>query len=315
MNTIKLFMLSLLLAVVIQGQPDQSATRMDSLVDVFPLTLGRVWTYGYDYEYRNSGGVIDDYSDTGNVVIQVIDLEITNDSIIWKLREAGTHWTKTNNLPWTGPTEKIDTFEIIELKEGNHRLYRREVEKAVMYSVFPFLSDLADTARVYRYAMVDTFGIKYISSCKEPVVPTFKFTFKKDVGLTEVSYSDGCLCLPFDWTKHFLRSSIIVNIPISGEKLLPKDYDLSQNYPNPFNPTTTIQYSIPKQSNVKLIIYDALGREVALLVNEEKEAGSYKVEFESVRLRRSSQQLASGIYFYQIRAAAFVETKKMLLLR
>lgn len=318
MNTIKLFTLLLLMAVTVHGQPDQSATRMDTLVDVFPLTLGRVWTYGYDYEYRDSGRAIDDYSDTGNVVIQVIDLEITNDSIIWKLRETGTHWTKTNSLPWTGPTEKIDTFEVIELKEGNHRLYRQEVEKSVMYTVFPFLSDLADTARVYRFATVDTSGCKYISTCKEPVVPTFKFTFKMDIGLIDVSYSDGCLCLPFDWTRHTLRSSIIVGIPNSGEKLLPKDYSLNQNYPNPFNPTTIISYSIPNQGNVKIIIYDALGTEVTLLVNEEKEAGNYTAEFNTANLSSgisSKGGYTSGVYFYQIRAGEFIQTKKMILLR
>ena len=91
-----------------------------------------------------------------------------------------------------------------------------------------------------------------------------------------------------------------------------KEYQLDQNYPNPFNPTTVIKYSVPKQSNVKLIIFDALGREVATLVNEEKQPGSYKVEFQSAV---NNQQLASGIYFYQLRAGDFIQTKKMVLLR
>jgi len=89
---------------------------------------------------------------------------------------------------------------------------------------------------------------------------------------------------------------------------LPGEFKLLQNYPNPFNPTTIISYSIPKQSNVKLIIYDALGREVANLVNEEKAAGNYTAEF-------NAANLSSGIYFYQIRAGEFIQTKKMLLLR
>ncbi|MDP1995170.1 MAG: T9SS type A sorting domain-containing protein [Ignavibacteria bacterium] len=89
---------------------------------------------------------------------------------------------------------------------------------------------------------------------------------------------------------------------------VPQQYLLSQNYPNPFNPTTIINYSVPKQSNVILIIYDALGREVANLVNEEKPAGNYSIEF-------NAANLSSGIYFYQIRAGEFVQTKKMILLR
>ena len=90
---------------------------------------------------------------------------------------------------------------------------------------------------------------------------------------------------------------------------LPTEFILSQNYPNPCNPTTTIQYQISKSGVVSLKIYDVLGNEVATLVNEEKQPGSYEVEFQS----RSSQQLASGIYFYQLRAGEFVQTKKMVL--
>jgi predicted GH43/DUF377 family glycosyl hydrolase len=86
------------------------------------------------------------------------------------------------------------------------------------------------------------------------------------------------------------------------------DFNLSQNYPNPFNPSTTIEYSIKERSNVKLILYDILGRELELRVNEEQAAGYYKVNF-------NTKNLASGIYFYRLKAGNFVETKKMLLLK
>jgi len=89
-------------------------------------------------------------------------------------------------------------------------------------------------------------------------------------------------------------------------------FNLEQNYPNPFNPTTMIKYSVMKSGNVSLKVYDVLGNEVATLVNEEKQPGNYEVEFQSTV---SNQQLASGIYFYQLRAGEFVQTKKMLLLR
>ena len=92
----------------------------------------------------------------------------------------------------------------------------------------------------------------------------------------------------------------------SKEELI--DFYLSQNYPNPFNPITIINFSVPKQSNVTLLIYDALGREVTTLINEEKEAGNYTAEF-------NASNLSSGIYFYQIRAGEFIQTKKMVLLR
>ena len=95
-----------------------------------------------------------------------------------------------------------------------------------------------------------------------------------------------------------------------GERV--DEYQLEQNYPNPFNPTTMIQYSVVNTGNVSLKVYDVLGNEVATLVNEEKQPGNYEVEFQSTV---SNQQLASGIYFYQLRAGEFVQTKKMLLLR
>jgi len=86
------------------------------------------------------------------------------------------------------------------------------------------------------------------------------------------------------------------------------DYMLFENYPNPFNPSTVIRYQLPVSSDVTLKIFDILGNEIATLVNEEKKAGNYSLEFDA-------SSLSSGIYFYQIRAGEFIQTKKMILLR
>ena len=86
------------------------------------------------------------------------------------------------------------------------------------------------------------------------------------------------------------------------------NYSLKQNYPNPFNPSTRIQYAISSRQLVTLKVYDVLGKEIATLVNEEKSAGSYEIEF-------NASHLASGIYYYQLRAGDYVETKKMILLK
>jgi len=80
------------------------------------------------------------------------------------------------------------------------------------------------------------------------------------------------------------------------------------NYPNPFNPTTVISYQLPKDGIVIVKVYDILGKEVKSLVNEYKSAGNYTVSFDA-------SHLASGIYFYQLRAGNFISTKKMLLLK
>lgn len=89
---------------------------------------------------------------------------------------------------------------------------------------------------------------------------------------------------------------------------LPSDYVLSQNYPNPFNPSTKINFSIPEQANVKITVYDALGKEVETLVNETMSAGKYTTEWNASRY-------ASGIYFYKIATNNFVEVKKMILVK
>ncbi|MCE1164773.1 MAG: T9SS type A sorting domain-containing protein [Bacteroidetes bacterium] len=90
--------------------------------------------------------------------------------------------------------------------------------------------------------------------------------------------------------------------------MVPAEYKLSQNYPNPFNPVTTIDYDIPRNSNVKLAIYDMTGREVAVPVNEFKTAGKYSLNFNAMKL-------ASGIYYYRLQAGDFTETRKMTLLK
>lgn len=97
---------------------------------------------------------------------------------------------------------------------------------------------------------------------------------------------------------------------IQGHNIPETNFTLSSNFPNPFNPTTTIYFQIPKLQHVQLVIYDVLGKEVATLVNEEKSAGNYEVEF-----RTGDLHLSSGIYFYRLQAGESIETKKMILLR
>lgn len=109
--------------------------------------------------------------------------------------------------------------------------------------------------------------------------------------------SNGFFIIDFDYVTNIINT-----------KSLPNKFVLSQNYPNPFNPTTKIKYQIPELSNVKLSVYDILGREVRTLVNEEKPAGSYEVEF-------NGTDLSSGIYFYRIETAKYSDTKKFVLLK
>lgn len=90
---------------------------------------------------------------------------------------------------------------------------------------------------------------------------------------------------------------------------------LEQNFPNPFNPSTKINYTIPKNGNVSLKVFNLLGSEVAELVNGEMNAGNHDIEFNAVNPDGSGQVLPSGVYLYKLQAGSFVETKKMMLLK
>jgi len=92
------------------------------------------------------------------------------------------------------------------------------------------------------------------------------------------------------------------------DNAIPKEFALRQNYPNPFNPTTTIEYDLPKSSQVKIEIYNLLGKRVITILDDYKNAGSYKLKIDS-------NNLASGVYFYRIQADTYTNSKKMILLR
>lgn len=149
------------------------------------------------------------------------------------------------------------------------------------------------------------------------------FNFTAGTGFSVGGYSTSAglegLMDEFRFYKRALDSSEIANTwnvnlgvitgitPISTTQI-PADYKLSQNYPNPFNPVTKINYALPKSGFVTLKVYDMLGREVVNLINENKTAGNYSVDF-------NASSLSSGAYFYRLEVNGFVDTKKMMLLK
>jgi N-acetylneuraminic acid mutarotase len=108
-------------------------------------------------------------------------------------------------------------------------------------------------------------------------------------------------------TEVFTDTLAVVGVePVNNT--VPETYSLSQNYPNPFNPSTNIKFAVPQAGNVKMVIFDVMGREVATLVNEFRPAGNYAVDF-------NASALSSGVYFYRINAGNFTDTKKMILIK
>ena len=105
---------------------------------------------------------------------------------------------------------------------------------------------------------------------------------------------------------YVLRTTFPMVGVIDPSNNIPENFELKQNYPNPFNPGTSVEFSLPQAGYVTIKVYDALGRQAALLVDEYKQAGNHTVTFDASRL-------ASGIYFYTMHAGNFVQTKKMVL--
>ena len=135
----------------------------------------------------------------------------------------------------------------------------------------------------------------------------------------KIEFTDSILI----YTNSISDSGYIISVKGDGylnnvieKKIISESFALKQNYPNPFNPTNTIKYSFsvaaihesPKRQSVLLKVYDILGKEVVTLVNEKQKPGNYQAIFDA-------SNLASGVYYYQLKVGNFIETKKMILLR
>ena len=107
----------------------------------------------------------------------------------------------------------------------------------------------------------------------------------------------------------------IISQGMSNMKIraIPDEYSLHHNYPNPFNPSTTIMYDLPEAGYTRLMIYDLLGREVAVLVNKNMDAGYYNARWNG--RNQYGQSVGAGMYFYQIQSNGFIRTHKMLLVK
>lgn len=147
-------------------------------------------------------------------------------------------------------------------------------------------------------------GDYYIDGCGTTFLPV-KQEFVSGL-IQDVNYNDPPQTMSL--TSFVATAKLVLS---SVEKdAMPSRFELMQNYPNPFNPETTISYKVQAASNVSLKVYDYLGNEVATLVNEIKQPGFYNSKFSTLRY-----SLSSGVYFYQLRAGSYIETKKMVVMK
>ncbi|MFQ5641824.1 MAG: LamG-like jellyroll fold domain-containing protein, partial [bacterium] len=200
----------------------------------------------------------------------------------------------------------LDEFRI-GARQGNNDHYAGLVDEVRVWNIVRTEQEIQETAGT-------TLGPEVYESAASGLIGYWRFDELEDLGVG----GDGATDDVRDYSLNQNHGDIVGTVAISGivtavdeensGATVPEQFTLYQNYPNPFNPATTITYSLPKESQVKLTIFDILGREVAVLVDDVKPAGGHRVRFDA-------SQLPSGLYFYRVAAGAFRETRRMLLVK
>jgi len=263
------------------------------------LSIGNSWTY------RDSG-----YAHGGNSWDYYYSWKIIGDTII------NNHNFSTYNNPIYPIYERSDSISIIR------HWYCYPVYVTEVYSDFTMLTGdtlYTTTGTIVMLSRGDSvfFGelqpyIKIkVTGCSYDFWTNHTLLISKKFGL--IHHDAHGIDL---WFKIWLKGAFIDGdlygdttvVSINDFEKIPLQFVLEQNYPNPFNSNTKIKYKLPEMAFVTLKVYDVLGNEITTLVNEEKPVGRYEVKF-------NGDGLTSGIYFYQLLAGNFVETKKMVLIK
>ncbi len=229
---------------------------------------GTSWSTGTGFPY-----VSDFIVDNANDNICYASLGGTTGQHVLKTTNGGTTWTNiTGNLP------NIAANSII-LRTASPRMIILGTDLGVFQS--------GDE------------GVSWVSfNTGLPAVEVYDMKYKQTAGIIlAATHGRGC------WT--FDLGAVLGIDPYS---VIPKNYELNQNYPNPFNPETKIKFGLPKSGNVKLSIYDASGKVVEELVNQQLNAGTFEVTW-------NASEYSSGAYFYKLESADYSETKRMILVK
>ncbi|MFA5834675.1 MAG: T9SS type A sorting domain-containing protein [Bacteroidota bacterium] len=259
----------------------------------------------YTYSYDNKGNVLSSLSEkwTNNQWINVSRHTLSYDTSGNQLSDLDERWV---NNQWVNFLRNICAFD------ANNNMLMELDEQWINNEWLNY------TRSIYEYFQNTLWSEgKYEQWINSSWILTNNYFFLYDNAGNSFGYNGYKVTISY---------KLIVTGAYNNDGMVATEYSLSQNYPNPFNPTTTIRYSLSNSANVKLAIYDLLGREIAALVNEEQSAGLKEVEWNvnsnasgisAKGARQPSVGLgyASGVYFYKLQAGEFQETKRMILLK
>jgi len=268
-------------------------------------------------------------SDTVAYVGAIYDLSVPQGRSIYRVVKNGSNWLASQDMDATGTAVGYPitaTIQDLEITASSDTIYATGTDAGINHPITYYKivsgTNLWTTMTTTGYpfssgkqATAVTIGVDTIYVAVDNEIYYFplggtqwQLGYSYPVG-TRINflYFDELLA----GTSFGLYGHIGIKNPTAIEsetEYIPDNYSLEQNFPNPFNPTTTIRFSIPNSEFVSLKIYNVLGKEVANLINENRSAGSYKIYFDG-------SHLASGVYFYRLRAGKFELTKKLLLIK
>jgi hypothetical protein len=261
--------------------------------DFLPLAVGNQWTYHYWWQHIEYATIT---TDTGTATCYIYSKTSSNDSVFWSILETRDIVRLHGDSPdSTRAIVDSSRFSLLEQNSGDHAM-------SIVGSSSIFLL-AGGYSRYYPSDPDDTVlagvgnGYNFLNY----------IIFQRLTGPIDIHYSFYGAHIGTA-AHHTLSNALITSVPQTQQSGSPFVFTLSQNYPNPFNPTTSIRFAVPVSQFVFLAVYDLLGREVAVLVHEEKPAGTYTVQW-------NAAGISSGVYLYRLHAGKLVETKKLILLR
>ncbi|HMQ70367.1 MAG TPA: Omp28-related outer membrane protein [Ignavibacteria bacterium] len=219
---------------------------------------------------------------TANVVLKALT-DLTGDYYVnFVLTESNLIYSQTGNATCTGASNYVHTYVVKSMING-------DLGESVVSGNWVTGQEVSKNL---SYVIPDNPVVLDPGNCDINI-----FVYKQGTSIGS-NYN----------VQQSMRTSVTGTTGINNLNSIATEYKLSQNYPNPFNPTTNFNFTIPKNENVSLKIYDVLGNEVETLVDGQLNAGTYGVEFDG-------SKYASGIYFYRLSSGNFVETKRMNLIK
>lgn len=296
-----------------------TGSQTNNLYSIYFINQSTGWVVGEDGYMRRTvnGGVnwLSQGSGTGNSLLSVF---FTGSGTGWIGGESGNVRRSLDyGVNWSGQVSQPSVINSIKFLD-NSTGYLVGVAGMIRYTSNSGANWNAQTSGTLQYL----YDIEFINSATGWIVGSggtiLKTTNSGNTWISDISGAGNIVFFSVDFpgtTVGYASASngaiYKYNPPTAVNNYsneVPNSFKLYNNYPNPFNPSTTIKFDIAKGSNVKITIYDILGKEVKILVNENLKAGKYQINFDA-------SSISSGTYFYRVDAGDYSEIKKMVLLK